>query len=245
MALPNRVLAIPNVDKKHNEEWTRKRLSRDIGNWPNPNRFIITGQPGAGKSTLCKNLILHQKPPFERVVLIHADAYKTKEYDDLGVSIKLDEIPPVEYFAFEGEPYRKTAVIIDDLEFSCCSPERLRNIGALFRYVSTHKAISPYLMHQNFSDIPSIVRRMASVYICYPPRARYDLSLLENRVGVEKGTLAHLFKKYARKKTDSITVDCSNLSPYRYRLNVWEPIKAPRADKRRKRKHKSKNANDA
>jgi len=239
MSLPNRVIAIENSDKINNEKWTKKRLRKDIGNWPNPQRFIISGPCGTGKSTMCKNLILHQKPAFKRIILIHADIHTT-EYDDLGVTTIMDELPTVDYFNFDGEPWVKTAVILDDIEFSNIQPDRLRNIGSLFRYVSTHKGITLYLMHQDFSDVPKICRKNASVFICYEPRARLDLALIDNRTGLEKGTMRHLFKRYTRKPTDSICIDCSG-SPFKLRKNVWEPIAIGSKKKNKRRRYNPKN----
>ena len=55
---------------------------------------------------MIKNLILHQRPRFEEVYLVHEDAEFTKEYDDLDVTEKLCDVPGIDYWEYDG-PYIK------------------------------------------------------------------------------------------------------------------------------------------
>jgi len=101
------------------------------------------GPCGVGKSTLIKNLIIHARPRFEEVFLIHEDAHATKEYDDLEPTEKFDEVPPLEFWNYDGK-YKKRAVIVDDLEQTAANKERLKNLAIMFRYASTHKGLTIY-----------------------------------------------------------------------------------------------------
>src|SRR5688572_28586049 len=80
MMPPKEIVPIRRADKKGVEKWTPER-ARDLGNFPSPARILLLGPCGVGKSTLIKNLIIHARPRFKEVYLIHEDAEATKEYD--------------------------------------------------------------------------------------------------------------------------------------------------------------------
>ena len=61
---PSESLLLRNKDKRGHESWNPSR-AKDIGNFPSPARILLLGPCGVGKSTLIKNLILHQRPRFE------------------------------------------------------------------------------------------------------------------------------------------------------------------------------------
>ena len=219
---PKEIIAIKNKDKKGHESWTDSR-SKNIANFPSPARILLLGPCGVGKSTLVKNLIMHQKPMFQEVFLIHEDAEFSKEYDDLDVTEKLSEVPPLEFWEYEGK-YIKRAVIVDDLELTAANKERLKNLAIMFRYASTHKGLTIYFCHQSFFDVMSLIKKMANVYIIWKPRATSELTLIENRVGMKKGELKDIFKNVATKHRDSVCVDLTENSPAKLRLNVFQRI---------------------
>ena len=221
---PKRIIAIKNKDKVGHESWNDTR-KKDIGNFPSPSRILLLGPCGVGKSTVIKNLILHQRPKFEEVYLVHEDAEFTKEYDDLEPTEKLDEVPAIDFWELpEGTPYIKRAVIIDDLELTSANKERMKNLAILFRYCSTHKGLTVYFAHQSFFDVSSLVKKMANVYILWKPRAYSELAMIENRVGYPKGTLKDLFQSVAASHRDSICVDLTENSPCKLRKNIWDKI---------------------
>ena len=219
----NKIIPISNTDKKHTEAWTERR-ARDIGNFPNPSRILLLGPCGVGKSTLIKNLIMHQNPPFSEVHLIHQDAEYTEEYDDLEPTDKLSDVPDLAYWDLNDGPYKKRAVIIDDLELTAANKERMKNLAILFRYASTHRGLTIYFAHQSFFDIPPLLKKMASIYILWKPRSRNELDLIENRTGLEKDTLKDLFSTVATKHRDSICIDLSENTPCKLRLNIWDRL---------------------
>lgn len=225
---PKAIVPIKCADKVGVEHWTPER-ARDLGNFPSPARILLIAPVSCGKSTMIKNLIIHARPRFEEVFLIHEDAEYTKEYDDLEPTLKLSEVPPLEFWNYEGK-YRKRAVICDDLELTSSHKERLKNLAIMFRYASSHKGLTIYFAHQSFFDVMPLIKKMCDVYVVWKPRARNELSLIENRVGLPDGTLKELFATIATGNKDSICIDLKENSPARLRLNVWQPIELQESD---------------
>jgi hypothetical protein len=118
----------------------------------------------------------------------------------------------------------KRAVILDDLEYTAANKQRLRDLAMLFRYCSSHKGLSIFLAHQSWFDTPIIVKKMANVYVVWKPRARNELAMIENRVGLPEGTMKDLYKTLATGPMDSICVDLTRGSPAPLRLNIFQPI---------------------
>jgi len=142
---PKRIVAIRNSDKTHSETWNPSR-SKNLANFPSPARILLLGSCGVGKSTLIKNLILHQRPRFEQVFLVHQDATYTTEYDDLDCTEIFDEIPDIDFWELpEGSPYIKRYVILDELELTSADRERKKRLAIIFRYCSTTQRIDGIL----------------------------------------------------------------------------------------------------
>ena len=220
--VPREIVPIRNPDKVGAEQWTPAR-AHDIGNFPAPARILLLGPCGVGKSTLIKNLIIHQRPRFQEVILIHEDAGVTREYDDLEPTACLNDVPPMSYWNPDG-PYVKRAVIIDDLELTSAHKERLKNLALLFRYLSTHRSMTIFFSHQSTFDTPPLIRKMSNVWVIWKPRARTELSTIEDRTGLPPGLLHDLFSTVATSHRDSICIDLTENSPAPLRLNIWKPI---------------------
>ena len=222
MMPPKEIVPIRCADKVGIEKWCPER-AKDLANFPSPARILLIGSCGVGKSTMIKNLIIHARPRFKEVFLIHEDCHATKEYDDLEPTEKFDDVPPLEFWDYDGK-YRKRAVIVDDLELTSAHKERKKNLAIMFRYASTHKGLTIYFAHQTFFDTMPLIKKMSDVIILWKPKARNELAMVENRCGLEDGTLKELFKTIATGHRDSICIDLKEGTPAKLRLNVWQPI---------------------
>src|SRR5690606_35847370 len=70
---PKEIVPIKCADKVAHERWDEKR-ARDLANFLSLARILLIGSCGVGKSTMIKNLVLHSRPRFQEVFLIHEDA---------------------------------------------------------------------------------------------------------------------------------------------------------------------------
>jgi hypothetical protein len=198
--------------------------------------MLIVGNPGVGKTSLILNIIVEQTPKFTEIYLIHLDCEHTKEYDRLQPTGKMNDIPSIDFWndVCERSPAAKRLVILDDLEFQKCGPERLRHLAQLMRYVSTHKGMSVLISSQSYFDLPPILRKMSNMLAIYKPNSLSELTCIGNRIGYTKEQMDELFDKYSGPR-DFITVDLSIGSPYPLRFGLAEPIAKPIARRRKAR----------
>lgn len=218
--LPNKIIVIPNKDKKRDEQWNSRR---NMANFPSPFRLIITGGCGSGKTNTIKNVILRQYPHFDRIILCHLDVWDTEEYDDLELEDcdKFDGIPPMSEFDGDG----KTLLIIEEMEFNTTKGKH-NDVSKIFRYFSTHKHLSVILSFQDFFSIPTICRRVANVFVVYNTPDKNQLNAIGKKVGLsEKGALKDLIDNFCPLLTDSICFDLSKKTPYPIRKNIFQNIR--------------------
>jgi len=218
--LPKQLIDIKNADKSFSEKWTPSR-SKDLANFPHPSRVALLGPPSVGKSFIMKHLLMHQKPLFKEVYIIHGDSDVTKEWDDIEPTMMMDEFPPKEFW----DSKVKTLCIIDDVEFTNLSKEQIARMNKLFRYVSSHKNVTIYVSHQNFFELPGLVRKMCNVFVIFKPRSSTELKLIANRIGLKPDMLTNIFETTCNQYRDSLCVDFNQNSPSIFRKNIFEKIK--------------------
>lgn len=225
-SLPKEIIVIPNRDKKQNEKWDEARMTHPA-NFPCPNRFILVGRPGSGKSLCLQNILLRSRPLYDVLVLVHPDGKISREWEDFEPTYVFEEPPGTEFFEQlikKDGTFPKTAIVIDDIELYKQRKEILSNIATIMRYYSTHRYVSCFLTFQSFFDIPSIYRKLASVFIIYRPLITNEFATIENRLGMPKGRLRYLFDSLCHKPTDFIVVDHSNGSPMPLRFGLFQKI---------------------
>lgn len=217
--IPNELIIIPNKDKEFHEGWTKNRKSLNI---IHPFRCVILAPPNLGKSTTAKNLLMHQEPPFERVIIVHCDPDYTREYEDVENVELLSEIPkPNDEGYFDG--IEKTLVILDDLEYKMMLKEQKRCLDRLFGFVSTHKNISVILCAQDPFNVPPCVRRMSNFWILWKLQDLDALYTLARRTGIPKNEFFKILHSF-KNKHDSFWIDGTKDTPFPYRKNGTIPL---------------------
>ena len=217
--LPKKLIEIKNADKGWTEHWSESR-SKDIANFPHPSRISLIGPPSVGKSFICKHLLLHQKPMFKEVYIIHGDSQETREFDDFEPTLMMSEFPDISFW--DGNV--KTLVIVDDVEYSSLSKEQQSRMNKLVRYGSSHKNLTLYFTHQNFFSLPILVRKLCNVFIIWKPRALGELKMIANRVGMRADELEYIFDNICIDYRDSLCIDLHYKTPALLRKNIWQPI---------------------
>ena len=212
--LPHKLIALPNADKEWHESC--KKLDKDRADFPHPFRMALIGSPNVGKSTLALNLILHQTPPFERILVWHCDP-DTKEYKHVTKEI-ISEAPHMEDF----DPKQKTCLIIDDIALKGLSKDEKTRLDRLCGNWSTHRHISVIITSQQPNQLPANIRRMMNVFCLWrstDAQSLRDVALKCGIEGVDLKGLLHLMKG----PRDSLCIDLTG-SPYLYRRNIFEDI---------------------
>ena len=90
--LPDKILIIPNADKEFHEVVDQTNLA----NMPHPNRIAFIANPNSGKTLAIKNVLLRSFPPYERIIVFHADP-TSEEYNDIDAEY-IDYIQEVDYW---------------------------------------------------------------------------------------------------------------------------------------------------
>lgn len=223
LKLRHELVDIKNTDKARWTETWKKKGAQDISNFPHPSRVALIGPPSVGKSFIMKHLILHQRPMFRELYIVHGDGDCTTEFDDVEPTMMMTEFPPIDFF--DGDV--KTLLIIDDVEFSSLSKEQMARLNKIFRYGSSHKNITVYVSHQSFFDLPLLVRKLCNVYVLWKPRSTMELKTIANRVGYTATQLDYIFEHICGEYRDSLCIDLHIHTPSILRKNLWEPFELP------------------
>ena len=213
--LPQSIIALPCEDKGFHEKFD----SANIGNLAHPFRCILIGSPNCGKSTIVKNLVMHQQPEFDRVIVWHCDP-ETQEYQSLTSGVQT-HCPHLEDFDRE----EKTLVIIDDVPVRALDKKEKYRLDRLFGNWSTHKNISVCLATQQPSGLTPNLRRHASHFCIYRSTDMQSLRDICEKCGCPSEELKKILQKLENEH-DSLMIDLTSPeNAYKFRKNIWEVLK--------------------
>lgn len=217
--LPNRILIIPNEDKKFHEHWHK---GRNMLNIIHPFRCCLVGPPNSGKTLITKNIIMRADPPFRKIIVVHGLG-DTREYDDILIGTEnngiLHELPELD--ELENVDC-KCLVILDDIDFKGLSKEQSHILNRLYGTLSTHKNISVIAATQDFFQMKPIVRRCCNFFVLWRPYELSGIVKISRKAGVPSSVLKKLFNEYCPDKHDSIWVDKTEGTPYPLRINGYK-----------------------
>src|SRR5690554_4260917 len=207
LKLPNKILTFGgNAEKvKWQEHWYP---GRDLLNFPKSHRIILAAKPNSGKSTICRNLILRADPPFEKIIVVHPNWEKTKEYDYLFEGLDEDQdmvqirgdIPSLDEFTdLVGEDVERPKpmlVILDDIEFKSLSKKQQQSFHYLMNHISSHQNVSVYVTAQDLFNLPLTVRRTSNVFVIFNQPDKQSMDALYRRVGITGKKVTTIFETH-------------------------------------------------
>jgi len=219
--LPHGFIAIPeNPDKMYHES----NSGGNIYSLARPYRCLMISDPSRGKTFQCQQLIMHAKPLFDYLFVVHPYSEGTKEWDNLDPTEYLPEIPPPDFF--EEYSDGRIALVLED--YVPKTKQDKARLSAVFRWCSSHmgggKGITVYLLYQEYISCPLICRRTSDVFVLWPGADKASQQRIERRVGLEKDQLSQLFT-LCKDKRDSICIDRTPNSNFPIRLNLFTNIK--------------------
>lgn len=222
--LPKEIIVLPNKDKNFQESWTRKKM-KDPANFPHSYRCVLIAKPGSGKTNLIKNMLLHQDPPFERVILV-TQSPMSHEYDDIEVE-KIDTIPDEEILLDEideetGQP-PKQIVIIDDVDLESLNKTDMSNLKKLLKHYSSHFNTSVIMSVHDLKQVPASLRRQCNIYILWRI-SNESLRIFGQKLNIPNKKLYDMFHDNCKNYHDNFTIDLTVGTPYPYRKNLFEII---------------------
>ena len=250
ITVPKKVLEIPNVEKKNHEVWTP---GRDLFDFPKPYRWLITGAPNSGKTSLILNHLLHCNAPqskskFDKIFLLHPRNFTPGVSDDQlekneGVIVSNPDLPPeyegVEcihlaylpsekfWSAMNPKHRLKMLLIVDDIDLSSLvkrSLSRQRIVNKTVSYSSTHSNLSIIVTSQSPStQLPPIVLQMCNIVTLYPITDKYKVYVLATKLSIDSKLLFE-YLKLLKGMHDTLTLDMTLNTPMPLRINIYEPV---------------------
>lgn len=197
---------IENDDKWWMEKWTRDRRPENI---PHSFRCLCIGRPHSGKGVLAKNLVLHQRPSFTRVVIWSISPESTVEWEDLRPCEIVSSCPEPESFEREvlieegEEGYvegkdkmrpEKSCFIVDDVDLKGVSKTDHQNLHKILKFASSHNSVSVILTAQDCFGIPPLYRRLFNCLALWKIGDLDSCVNVARKFGMKKEDLLELFE---------------------------------------------------
>jgi hypothetical protein len=199
---PKKLSKLIVFDNEDKESFREEVDCSNPANFCHPFRLGLYGPPSCGKTSLAKNIILQQNPPFENIVVYHLDI-GTKEYGLLDCEL-INQLPPVDEFNPNG---LKTLLIIEDIPYQGLPPKERTKLDRYMGYVSSHKGVSIICTGQNIYSSPPSFRRMMNILCIWKMPDMTPLYTLSRQMGLDKRTLDYIFSHICKAKYDCLTIN--------------------------------------
>lgn len=209
----NKLIIFHNADKTWHEEIDPKNYA----NLPHPFRLVCSAVPNCGKTSIIKNLIYHQAPDFDRIIVWHIDP-DSKEYNDIDCEM-VSDLPMIE----DIDPNIKNLLVIEDIDTKSLDKNTKSRLNRYFGYCSTHKNLSVILTAQEAFQVPVDLRRTCNYLLLWRGVDNSSMNTLGRRFGLTSQTLNMLFNNFCPDIHDSLLID--NAGGPKIRKNLYEIIK--------------------
>jgi len=224
----SRLVLFRNPDKKFQEKWYSGRHPL---NFPHAFRACLYGKTGCGKTTVILNMILKQKPRFQRIIISHGAWKTTKEYDKplgKGLFEIRGDIPHED----EIDGVRKTLLIIDDIDLKALKDRKdddgLIRLKKMFKHVSSHRNLSIICSTHYLFEAPVVVRHCSDIFIVWKPNDMSAIKKMSKRVGLYSSELERIFLENCKKKHDAVWIDQTPRTRFPIRINGTLKVKGPK-----------------
>lgn len=219
--LPNEIIVFKNKDKESfQEKWTENRNPANI---PHSFRAVFIAKPSSGKTNYIFNLLLRQKPPFERI-MIWTQSQHSREYEDLDVEY-FDHCPTEEELLEEIDPKThqppKQVLIVEDCELENLPKEEKSQLLRILKHYSSHFNTSVIMTVHDLIQIPASMRRTCNVFVLWK-LTNGTMKILGDRFNIDNKILYNMCTKHLNNQHDSIMIDLTANSPYKFRKNLFE-----------------------
>jgi hypothetical protein len=243
--LPRAIVPFPCPDKSTwSETWAQRGSDPDLMNVPHSFRCLLIAPPNVGKTTTIKNMIMHQRPAFKEVWVVHNDP-QSCDYDDLGLYTSCDQIPNeselIEATAHDGDVLdpedgsvvssdpkvkSKRLIIIEDMHLRKMKPDDAYNVDRLLKYVSSHCSWSVMITCQDAFSVDASIRRMMNFFVIGRGPDLESYAALASRVGLTRAQFMKMLG-LLKEKHDTLWLDMTDLTPARFRLNCYSVLPEP------------------
>ena len=214
--IPKKLVFFKSSDKDHHEQPDMN----DLGNCCSPVFCIISGNVNCGKSSLMKNLIVHKKPHYERIVVYSPLGEATTEYSDVLDCELIDYVPDFDFFDRDEH----NCFIIEDCDTKSLSKDERYKLGRFFGVYASHNNIDVYVISQNVYDILPQIRRLCNICFLFKNHDVESMTSIARKFNIKIQDFKHIFQYLLKEKWDSLCIDNSRPPEYRLRKNIYEII---------------------
>ncbi len=225
--LPQKIIVLPNEDKKDAEHWgDRYKSVNKLANFPASFRMTIIGKPNSGKSNLIKNILLHQKPEFEKIH-IWSSSKLSREYEVIEDATHYDHCPTEDELTDEIDPETlkpvKSVLICDDIQFESLKKDDVEAFTHLMKHVSSQYNVSVICTAHDLIQMPKVCRRLSDIVILFRIQPE-TIKIIGQKIGMPNEVIYKMFQDNIVDFHDNLCIDMTFNSPAKFRKNLFERI---------------------